>query len=208
LLLHIHQYQKIHLLLQNILKIYLLLKKKYVEKLEYLLQEYGKNQLDKEEVCCHQNTPCVNNNKEKLSYNILPVRGNRLQAKGDDKDNVDYSHKGKNSDSQIKEQLGKSNKEQQKILLNKENSRQNIIDFIINNKDSIRIEDLKISEPFYKCYREKGNCIICNSLSNIICTNCCNSHEEIWLCINHWKQHAIENHHQKGEINFNIISRM
>ena len=151
------------------------------EKLEYLLQEYEKNdQLDKDggeqQVCCHQNIPCVNSNKEKLSYNILPVRGNQLQAKGEDKDNVDYSHKDENSDSQIKEHLGKSNKE---------NSRQNIIDFIINNKDSIRIEDLKISEPFYKCYREKGNCIICNSLSNIICTNCCNNHNvnnEVWLC--------------------------
>jgi hypothetical protein len=85
-------------------------------------------------------------------------------------------------------------KEQQQILLSKENSRQTIIDFIIDNKNSIRVEDLKISEPFYKCYRKKGNCIICNNLSNIICTNYCNSHEEIWLCTNHWQQHKIEKH--------------
>ena len=69
----------------------------------------------------------------------------------------------------MKEEL-KKHKEEQQILL-KEN-KQNIIDFIIDNKDSIRIEDLKIYEPIYKCYREKGNCHICNSLSNIICKNC------------------------------------
>ena len=94
---------------------------------------------------------------------------------------------------QIKEELEKSDREEQILL--KENNRQNIIDdFIFNNQDSIRVEDLKISEPFYKCYRKKGNCIICNNLSNIICTNCCNSHEEIWLCTNHWQQHKIEKH--------------
>ena len=42
----------------------------------------------------------------------------------------------------------------------------NIIGFIIVNKNSIRIKDLKIIESFYKYYRNKGNCIICNSLSN------------------------------------------
>ncbi len=89
--------------------------------------------------------------------------------------------------------------EEQQIPLN-EDRRHNIIDFIIDNKDSIRIEDLKISEPFYKCYREKGNCHICNTLSNIICINCNNSHnynKEVWLCTNHCKQHAIEKHGQE-----------
>ena len=94
----------------------------------------------------------------------------------------------------MKEEL-KKHKEEQLILL-KEN-KQNIIDFIIDNKDSIRIEDLKIYEPIYKCYREKGNCQICNSLSNIICKNCNNYNKENWLCINHWQQHAIENHDQQ-----------
>ena len=75
----------------------------------------------------------------------------------------------------------------------KEN-KQNIIDFILDNKDLIRIKDLKISELIYKCYRKKRNCIICNSLSNIICTNCYNNYKEIWLCINHWQQHKIEKH--------------
>ena len=106
--------------------------------------------------------------------------------------------KDKESDlkAKIKEKLEKSDREQ-KILL-KEN-KQNIIDFLLNNKDSIRIEDLKIYEPVYKCYREKGKCHLCNSLSNIICTNCndkyhYNNIKETWLCTNHWKQHATENH--------------
>ena len=88
----------------------------------------------------------------------------------------------------LKEQL-KIQEEEQQILL--KNNKQNIIDLLLDNKDSIRIEDLKIYEPIYKCYRDKGNCQICNSLSNILCINC---NENIWLCTNHWKQHKIENH--------------
>ena len=110
------------------------------EKLEYLLQEYEKennHQLEKEQ--------------EELEIEYLKPE---LKAK-------------------MKEEIRK-HKEEQQILL-KEN-KQNIIDFILDNKDSIRIEDLKIYEPIYKCYRKKGNCHICNSLSNIICKNCCNNY--------------------------------
>ena len=97
--------------------------------------------------------------------------------------------------SKIKEELEKSHKEQ--LVLFKAN-KQNIIDFLLDNKDSIKVEDLKIYEPVYKCYRQKGNCHICNSLSNIICTNCCNNnnHKEIWLCTNHWQEYIRENHAQ------------
>jgi hypothetical protein len=77
----------------------------------------------------------------------------------------------------------------------------NIIDFIIVNKNSIRVEDLKIIESFYKCYRNKWNCIICNSLSNIICKivvyNNHNDNNEVWLCNNQWQQHEIEKHGQE-----------
>ena len=114
---------------------------------------------------------------EKDIYNILTNRG-KLEYLLQEYEKNDQLYK----------------EQQQQILLSKENSRQTIIDFIIDNKDSIRVEDLKISEPFYKCYREKEKCIICNSLSNIICTNCCNSHAEIWLCTIHWQQHKIEKH--------------
>jgi hypothetical protein len=90
----------------------------------------------------------------------------------------------------------KKHKEEQLILLKK--NKQNIVDFIIDNKDSIRIEDLKIYESIYKCYREKGNCHVCNRLTNIICKNYHNNsyhnNNEVWLCIYHWKQYKIENH--------------
>jgi hypothetical protein len=46
-----------------------------------------------------------------------------------------------NLKAQLKDELEEHEKEQQILL--KEN-KQNIIDFIIDNKDSIRIEDLKI----------------------------------------------------------------
>ena len=90
----------------------------------------------------------------------------------------------------IKEELEKSKKEQQ-ILLKK--NKQNIIDFLLDNKDSIRIEDLKIYEPIYKCYREK-EIVRFVTLTNIICKNCNRyyNNKEVWLCTNHWQQHKIE----------------
>ena len=96
--------------------------------------------------------------------------------------------------AQIKDELEEQEKEQ-KILL-KEN-KQNIIDFIIENKDAIKMEDLKIYGSIYKCYREKGNCQFCNSLTNIVCNNCTNYNNEVWLCTNHWKHHLRENHQQR-----------
>jgi hypothetical protein len=97
--------------------------------------------------------------------------------------------------AKIKEEFKKHNEEQ--LILLKEN-KQNIIDFIIDNKDSVRIEDLKIYEPIYKCFREKGPCFYCNTITNIICKTCNNNNyhnnKEVWLCTNHWQQHIIENH--------------
>jgi hypothetical protein len=66
----------------------------------------------------------------------------------------------------IKEELEKSDREQKRLL--KEN-KEHIIDFIIDNKNSIRVEELKIYVPTYECYREKKNCKICNNVSNILC---------------------------------------
>jgi hypothetical protein len=97
--------------------------------------------------------------------------------------------------SKIKEEFEKSKREQ--LILLKEN-KQRIIDFLLYNKDSIRIEDLKIFEPVYKCYREKGNCHTCNSLANSISKNCNNDNhnynKEVWLCLNHWQEYTIEKH--------------
>jgi hypothetical protein len=184
------------------------------EKLETLIEEYEKknsHRLDNEkQVCCDKKSPYVptdddNNSNEKKMMNVDVGNYN----------NYVYSHRGKNShskkiqdkqelekenikpdpESKIKEEFEKSVREQ--IILLKDN-KQNIIDFLLNNnKDSIKVEDLKSYEPIYKCYREKGNCHMCNNISNIICISCDNSHhnnKEVWLCTNHWQQHAIENH--------------
>ena len=179
------------------------------EKLEYLLQEYeNKNQLDgkeEQEGCCDENTPCVTNNDNSNNKKIISSTTNtteslesaerkpqQLQIPVQELKKDDYSHKGENRHSKIieKEELEKSHREQLTLL---KNHKQNIIDFLLRNKDSIRIEDLKICEPIYKCYRQKRNCYICKSLTNIICTNC-KDQKECWLCNCHWKQHRTDNH--------------
>ena len=131
-------------------------------------------------------------NEKLLTSTNLLVECSQYQVKY--QDNVDYLHKGKNrhsKKSKIQEELKKSHREQ--LILLREN-KQTIIDFLLDNKDSIRIEDLRIYEPIYKCYRQKGYCYICKSTTNIICISCNNYKKEVWLCTNHWKQHVIENH--------------
>jgi hypothetical protein len=196
------------------------------EKLECLLKEYyhlGKEQ----QVCCDEITPCVldekyNSNNGKASttttetLNAAAEKNQQLQQQVQIRQ--DYSHKGENLHSKktegkevdnanlkpnlkmkIKDELEKSDREQ--LMLLKEN-KQNIIDFIIDNKNLIRVEDLKIYEPIYKCYREKGDCHICNNISNIICKNCNSHNKEIWLCTNHWQEHTIDKHNKNNQ---NII---
>ena len=130
-----------------------------------------------------------------------------------DCNNANASHKGKNRHSKrtkeeldikhikpdlklkIKEELEKSHREQQILL---KDNKETIIDFLLGNKESIKIEDLKFYESVYKCYRENGNCYICNSLSNIICINYCNNsynyNQKVWLCSSHWQEHTIDKH--------------
>jgi hypothetical protein len=143
----------------------------------------------------------VHNNK------ILSIEYSQSQIKY--QNDVNYLYRGKNRHSdklkeesdneklisnlkdRIKDELEEHEREQEQQILLKDN-KQNIIDFLIDNKESIRIEDLKIYGPIYKCYREKNHCQICNNISNIICINCCNHNpnKEVWLCTNHWKQHS------------------
>jgi hypothetical protein len=190
------------------------------EKLEDLLQEYEKKNnyhlYKEQQVCCDQITLCVldekyNSNNEKAITTTIETLDAAAEKNQQLSQQVqirqDYSHKGENRHSKktegeevdneslklnlktkIKDELEKSDKEQ-RILLTE--NKQNIIDFLLDNKNSIRSEDLKIYEPVYKCYREKGSCHICNSLSNIICINC-NDHS--WLCTNHWQEHVTEKH--------------
>jgi hypothetical protein len=139
------------------------------------------------QVCYDEKSPCVSNisdsNNKKVTLSIATTES--LVIKQTKEQN--NSHKGENPHSKKIEELDI----EQQILL--KDYKGNIIDFIIDNKKSIRVEDLKIYEPIYKCYREKENCDICNNISNIIYINRCNSQNysnEVWLCTNHWQQHA------------------
>ena len=192
---------------------------------EYEKNNQLDKQEGEQQICCDENTPCVFDD-DKDDYNkalsssaatteLLAIGKKQKLQQHVQKHEGDDSHKGENRHSKntkeedelnneklkpnlktkIKDELEKGDKEQQILL--KEN-KQNIIDFLLDNKNSIRIEDLKIYEPIYKCYLEKENCHICNLLSNIICINC-NNHEDVWLCTNHWNQHLIEKHNKSNQ---------
>jgi hypothetical protein len=155
------------------------------EKLETLIEEYEKknsHRLANEEQLCYdeksRSVPNDNNNSNKI-----------MKIDAPNCNNANVSHKGENRHSKkIIEELDR----EQQILL--KDNKEAIIDFLSANKDSIRIEDLKNYEPIYKCYRKKGNCHVCNSLTNIICVSCNHNYKEVWVCNNHWKQHVREKH--------------
>jgi hypothetical protein len=135
-------------------------------------------------------------NSEKLEYLLEEYEKETNHKLEEGQEEVEIKYLKPELNEKMKEEL-KNHKEEQLILL--KDNKQNIIDFIVCNKDAVRSEDLKAYEPIYKCYMEKGNCYICNSLANIMCKNCCNNYnnnKEIWLCTNHWKQHSIENHNR------------
>jgi hypothetical protein len=80
---------------------------------------------------------------------------NHQLSKGEDEE-LENEHLKPDLNAKMKEEL-KKHKEEQLIL--KEN-KQTIVEFLLDNKDLIRVEDLKIYEPIYKCYRERGYQIV------------------------------------------------
>jgi hypothetical protein len=60
----------------------------------------------------------------------------------------------------------------------------------LKEKDKIKIEDLTLYDPIFTSTTQKSKCAICQESANIHCTNCNN----VWLCVDHWKQHNIDNH--------------
>jgi hypothetical protein len=164
------------------------------------LESWGWNNNVKEQLSKVKPMSPISIRNEQDLYDILTNRGKLEELfqeyeKGNnhqcDKElDIEYL----NSNLNTKEEIRKHKDEQ--LILVKEN-KQMIIDFLLDDRDSIRIEDLKIYEPIYKCYREKGNCHICNNLSNIICKNCNHNqrnYKEVWLCTNHWQEHLVKNH--------------
>jgi hypothetical protein len=66
-----------------------------------------------------------------------------------------------------------------------------LIDFFISIKNKVRMEDLIVYEPIWTIKREKCRCSICNEFANIHRVNC---KDNIWLCVDHWKQHKADYH--------------
>ena len=72
-----------------------------------------------------------------------------------------------------------------------------IVNFFMSLKDSIRKEDLfnaQNSDTYnsddYLRQQQYAKCSICQGFANINCVNCNN----VWLCIDHWKQHKLDRH--------------
>ena len=79
------------------------------------------------------------------------------------------------------------NKEDLKQFKLIQQNKDKIIDFLMDNKDLIRINDLRVYDIIYQSFEQKKNCNVCNKLSNIICMNC----NKVWLCKKHCKEHKI-----------------
>lgn len=137
-----------------------------------------------------QNWGWKNNIKQELSK-VKPILNIKIRNKHDiyniliNREKLEYLLEEYNQN----QEEGGLSVEQQIV----KDNRDIILDFTLNNKDSIKVEDLKVSEPIYKCYKEKSKCSICGILSNIYCINCENN-DKVWLCVDHWQQHAIEEH--------------
>jgi hypothetical protein len=66
-----------------------------------------------------------------------------------------------------------------------------IVGFFMDIKYTMSIEDLRVYEPIYSSNIQKSKCSICLEFANIHCINCTNN---VWLCIDHWKQHSVDKH--------------
>lgn len=70
--------------------------------------------------------------------------------------------------------------------------RSEIVNLFIGIKDRINIEDLTLYEPIFTSNVQKNKCFICQEFANIHCINC--NHNDVWLCVDHWKEHNLDKH--------------
>jgi hypothetical protein len=68
--------------------------------------------------------------------------------------------------------------------------RAEIVNLFMGIKDRIKIEDLTLYEPIFTSNMQKSKCSVCNVFANIYCSSC----KEVWLCVDHWKQHRTSIH--------------
>jgi hypothetical protein len=68
-----------------------------------------------------------------------------------------------------------------------------LVEFFMSIKHTVRIEDLQMAEPIWTSNRQKPKCSVCHEeFANIHCINCSSSN--VWLCADHWRQHREEKH--------------
>ena len=70
--------------------------------------------------------------------------------------------------------------------------RSEIVNLFMGIRNKIKIEDLTLYEPVFTSNIQKNKCSICQEFANIHCINC--SNDNVWLCVDHWKQHKVEAH--------------
>jgi hypothetical protein len=61
----------------------------------------------------------------------------------------------------------------------------------LREKDKIKMEDLTLYEPIFRSTIQKSKYTICQEFANIHCINCSNN-DNVWLCVDHWKQHKMD----------------
>jgi hypothetical protein len=71
--------------------------------------------------------------------------------------------------------------------------RDELVNLFMDLKDKIKIEDLTLYEPIFTSNIQKSTCSICQDFANIHCTNCSDDDNDVWLCVDHWKQHKATN---------------
>lgn len=72
-----------------------------------------------------------------------------------------------------------------------------LLNFFMTIKDKVRIEDLFITPNYPSAGNNRqqqysNKCSLCQGFANIYCVNCNN----VWLCIDHWRQHRTAVHYQ------------
>jgi hypothetical protein len=76
--------------------------------------------------------------------------------------------------------------------------RDEIVNLFMGLKDKVEIEDLTLYEPIFASNIQKSKCFICQEFANIHCINCSDDNN-VWLCVDHWKQHKTDYHNYSIE---------
>jgi hypothetical protein len=78
--------------------------------------------------------------------------------------------------------------------------RTEIVNLFMSQKEKykIKIEDLTLHELIFTSNIQKSKCFICQEFANIHCINCSDDNN-VWLCVDHWKQHKTDYHNYSIE---------